>query len=73
MMDPAKVQRVRNAFSLLRESIGIVKGLKKVMAAGPRQKPVGEAREKAAAHAEAGSSREDTAARNSHARWRSED
>ena len=37
MMDPAKLQRARAAFSLLRESITVVKGLQKVMAAPQRQ------------------------------------
>jgi len=47
MMDPAKLQRARAAFSLLRESITVVKGLEKVMAA-PQQKTAGETSEKAA-------------------------
>ena len=46
MMDPAKLQRARAAFSLLRESITVVKGLKKVMAA-PHQKTADDAPEKA--------------------------
>jgi hypothetical protein len=45
-MDPAKLQRARAAFALLRESITVVKGLKKVMAA--QQKKAGEASEKVA-------------------------
>jgi hypothetical protein len=45
MMDPAKLQRARAAFSLLRESITFVKGLKKVMAA-PQQKKADDASER---------------------------
>jgi hypothetical protein len=56
MMDPAKLQRVSAAFSLLRESIAIVKGLKKVMAA-PQQKTVDQTSEESAAIAEADLSR----------------
>ena len=47
MMDPAKLQRARAAFSLLRESITVVKGLQKIMAA-PQQQTAGETSEKAA-------------------------
>jgi hypothetical protein len=46
MMDPAKLQRARAAFSLLRESITVVKGLQKVMAA-PQRQTAGETSEKA--------------------------
>ena len=45
MMDPAKLQRARAAFSLLRESITVVKGLKKVMAT-PQQKKAADASER---------------------------
>jgi hypothetical protein len=44
MMDPAKLQRARAAFALLRESITVVKGLKEVMAA-PQAKTANETSE----------------------------
>jgi hypothetical protein len=51
MMHPVKLQRIKNSFSLLRESIAIVKGLKGVLEA-PQRKTVDQAPEKAAADAD---------------------
>ena len=52
MMDPVKLQRIKNSFSLLRESIDIVKGLKRVLEA-PQQKTSDQTPEKAPTPADA--------------------
>ena len=51
MIDPVKLERIRRSFSLLRESIAIVKGLKGVLEA-PQRKAADQTPKKAAADAD---------------------